>query len=226
MLTEIQKKLVNQILDGKIYDFSTFLFENKLTEEDNKEKIDNILYKYKTGFPIDKDGQQIFIMLKNVKESFDIIINFISLLKILEEKNFIFTNKIIYSSYIKFDINYYNVEEKILIKNMNSLFNEREIIEFYPTEELKELKKREYLTENEYFTKEEDKDRKAALKQAIISQRWTIGISLGIFIIGTIINLFIYTKDRDVSIKNNKDTTKVLLVNPQEKIPDTLQLKK
>lgn len=45
------------------------------------------------------------------------------------------------------------------------------------------------------------------------------------FLFGTVINLFIYTKDRDVNIKNYKDTTKVIIVEPQNKLSDTLQLK-
>lgn len=175
MLTEIQKEIVNQILNRKTVDFSSFLFENKLTDYKSKEEIDKVLFTFSTGYATDTLG------LLNFNESFDKIINYISILEMLEKYNLIFTYKILYNLDIKFYPNGRFNGDNILIDKLNYFFKGREIIEFIPLKELDEFVKRGYLTEEEYYKREEDKDRKAALMQAKISQRWTVGISLGIF---------------------------------------------
>jgi hypothetical protein len=185
MLTEIQKELVNQILSRKIIDFSSFLFEYKLTDLKSKEEIDSYLYNFQTGYETGK------INLVNFDESFNIIIIFYSLLEILEQNKLIYTYKILYKSDLKFGSDEFLGGSTDLIIRLNSFFIKREMVGFLPLKELGEFAERDYLTEDEFYKKEEDKDRKTALRQSTISQRWTIGISVGIFVIGTIINIFI-----------------------------------
>jgi hypothetical protein len=76
--------------------------------------------------------------------------------------------------------------------------------------------KRGYLTEEEYYHKEEDRDRKKAQRLTLFISLASIVLSLIISIVTTILNYRLYSTERSVTIKNPSaflDTTKVVIVN-------------
>jgi hypothetical protein len=209
MLSENQKKIVDQILEGKVYDFASFLFENKLTKYECKNELNVVFEYFKTGY---NNGEKARIFLNNEQNFYRMIIDLLSLFELLEKENYIIFTRQVYNDPICFDISLCLPQHKESIKILNKIFKNQDIFEFLPTSRLEEYQKRNYLNEKE-------NDRTKTLNRALISM-W---ISVIIFLVSTIINISIYTKDRDVNVKNYRDTTKVLIVNPQEKLSDTLQ---
>jgi|WetSurMetagenome_2_1015567.scaffolds.fasta_scaffold91939_1 hypothetical protein len=249
MFTDNQKKIVQQILEGKVNDLFSFIFENKLDKREKTEGYREDEYKkyeklnnarrreFKEGM-----GKMNIIDFEN---SFKLLIDYFYVIRKSKKNELLsFGQRKEFSGKDIFDVSDGSRKYEKQIDNLNTVFNNYEDCEFYPNPELNYFVDRGYLTEeefykneedkdrkvalkeDEFYKKEEDKDRKASLRQSTISQRWTIGISVGIFVIGTIINIFIYTKDRDVNIKNYKDTTKVIVVEPQKIVNDSLQINK
>jgi hypothetical protein len=229
MFTDNQQKIVQQILNGKVNDLFSFIWENKLVsfekiegyKEDEHRKYERLINELRGGSEGGM-GEISKINIIDFENSFKLLIDYFYVIR-KSKKNELLSfgqSREFLGKHI-FDVSDESRKYKKQIDNINTVFNNYEDFEFYPNPELNYFVNRGYLAEDEFYKKEEDKDRKAALKRANIS----LWASIIIFAIATIINVCLYTKDRDVNIKNYKDTTKVIIVEPQKTLSDTLQIK-
>jgi hypothetical protein len=212
MLTPNQKKIVNQILEDKINDFASFLYENKLNNYKDKNELEEIFYHYQTGYPITIEKKKELINLKDLEKSIETIKNYLFILNKLEKIGAISYNvKDYYKDTIKFGSLDDNSNNSFSINELNTIFSEIRKFKFYKTPELQNFVDRGCLTEEEKELIEKRKERKSSLKW----KKWGVIITVFCFIISVLLSF----KDDLGCNKNNISN------NPQEKLSDTLQLK-
>ncbi|MDD5362274.1 MAG: hypothetical protein PHN88_09090 [Ignavibacteria bacterium] len=201
-LSEKQKKYVNQLLLGEITDIFSFIGKNiELEEAKEKSDYDSLVYRIKTGW-----GKPFLI--KDVEDVYNSLLNFLVLIEMLEKKGLVFIRNL----NDKYDISFQTISivhaDKILL--INSLIKDYEYRLIFPTPELFDFARRGFISQDEYFSIEENKDRKKAQKLTLI-----IAIASIIFgCITTSFQYFTYSKEREVIISKNKDTSKIIITEP------------
>jgi hypothetical protein len=229
MFTDNQQKIVQQILEKKVNDLFSFIWENKLYtleetkdyREDEHKKYERLINELRSGSEGGM-GKKSKINIIDFENSFKLLIDYFYVIRKSRKNELLsFGQSREFLGKDIFDVSDESRKYEKQIDNLNIIFYNYEDCKFYPNPELNYFVDRGYLTEDEFYKKEEDKDRKATLKKASIS----LWASIIIFAIATIINFCLYTKDREVYIKNNKDTIKVIIAEPQKTLSDTLQTK-
>ncbi len=195
-----QLALINEIKDGEIYDLTSFIKKNMGV---SNYEID--LNDYYQIFTITRWNK---LFIEKVEEAYYYSFNLFSLLEFLKNQKLIYFIETEDKYEIGFDSNIINDKTKIQLNLLNKLFNRKNLI-FYPSEELNSFIERNYNTLAESKIYEEDKDRKKSLKWTKIIAITSIILSLST----GIINFITYKTDRVVTIQNQKDTVKVLLLD-------------
>jgi hypothetical protein len=213
-LTNFQKTVVNSILVGQCSNIESFLNEyGELTQE--KAKGNSFL-----GDHISFDKDSIIYVPKNRDLTLTRIKEFVSLWDRLQVIGLIYTVSLNYERRRLFPLFMDTVSPD---STMLSIIHEQINKDIVPLPELKDFVARGFLTTEEYFLQEENRDRKNA-------QRWTKIIAL-ISILATLFSAlfqyFTYRTDRNVVIKNDhafSDTTKVIIIDTKPLPKDTLHV--
>lgn len=197
--SEFQKELIKRISNYQIPDLKTFIIEYFPIHDIHKEDLSSHNF----------SGRQFnVIILSDFEGAHNMLCEFLFLLKFLNNNNLIYCN-----NESQYDIHFIDNDNSHLntIQKINTLFSENHIHIYYPTPFLIDFINRDYLTEDDYYRKEEDKDRKKA--QSLT--RLIALISIVLSFASAMLNFLIFSNDRDVNIKNInafKDTTKILII--------------
>lgn len=210
-LTSFQKNLVGSILAGKCNDIQSFLHSHcDLAETTNNTR--NFYYEanfYPRGIKVYVPNDDA-VALARLKE-------FVSLWDKLDRSGLIYSSSIPPGNWSLPPILTASSELNTSMLSIIKDFNKKEIVAF---PELSDFVARGHFTSEEYFLREENRDRKRA-------QRLTLLIAV-VSILATLAGAFLqymtYTTDRTVYIKNARafsDTTKVIILNQPVNILDT-----
>jgi hypothetical protein len=195
-----QLSLIEEIKVGNIYDLTSYI----------KRNFDIISHNLN-----ENDYEQLFVLsnfdkikIKNVKEAYYYCFNLFSLIEFLKNSKLIYYLETRDQLNITFEADYEDEKTKLYITLINKLFKRNNIL-FYPSEEINSFIDRNYETIEEKKVFVEDNDRKEALK-------WTkviAIISICLSIITTVYNIFMYNNFRNVTLQNQKDTIKVIIID-------------
>ena len=209
-LSDFQKTLVDEISAGKCSDIDSFLLDYcDLTEGINPGNF----YYDDTSFPhgckiyVPKDDSLALLRLKQ----------FVSLWDKLERMGLIYSSSIPPQRWTLLPVYTSTLEPNRSILSIAKDFKKKEIITF---PEISEFASRGYLTSEEYFLREENRDRKRAQRLTLI----IAFVSIAATLFGVIMQYITYTTDRTVYVKNAgafSDTTKVLFLNSREDLTDS-----
>lgn len=146
---------------------------------------------------------------KKVQECYYKVIDYLILIQILKKIDLIYLRKLESTEFHIRGIKYNFVREDLdseeyrtkglLLEQIRALINGDKDDSIYPTEELTHFKKKRFKT---------DKERNS------IWQRWfPIVIAIITIILSTLANYYIYTNQRKVTIENQKDIFKVIILD-------------
>lgn len=223
--TTFQKEVIDKIIERKISDIYSFLEVMKLCT------IRNYGWAQHKGVITPENVNEcnyVYELNETTLEELKIQISeFISICNFLERESYIYAFPIktrIFKPIVKFqsETEIDNVEA-FHFYAINQLIFSRSLYEFFPSPELGEFKKRNYLTYSQNELLKESEGRKKA-------QFWTkiVAVSSIFFGLITILLQIIFSGiERDVNIKNDnafKDSLKIHIIE-QVKKPDSTQLK-
>ena len=212
-LTDFQKSLVSSILAGKSNDVTSFLHGYcDLSEAINPGNSYFEHNDYTRGIKVYVPKQDS-LALSRLKE-------FVSLWDKLERTGLIYSSSIPPGKWPLLPIFTASLELNTSMLSIMKDFNRKEIIAF---PELSDFVARGYLTSEEYFLREENRDRKRA--QSLTLAIAILSIMATLF--GAILQYVTYTTDRTVHITNSRafsDTTKVMILNQPSSTVDSTRI--
>jgi hypothetical protein len=215
-LSDFDKEIIQAILNKKCITVDSFLLQYGDLEKKSNNNVHHMgnYYEFQPGTIIYVPRDPLSALAK--------LRQFLSLWDKLEKLGLIYTTSTPPKGLRLFPVFTADLQPNQDFLSSIHKFHEKEIVAFY---ELQEFISRGYLTEDEYYRREENSDRKKA-------QYLTIAIaviSILATIITTIFQYYTYTNEHYVYIKNAQafqDTAKVRIVNTQSIVHDTVFVKK
>jgi len=213
-LSNFQKTVISSILDGKCTEIESFLNKyGELTQEVSQGNyfVANTPFNNGSIVYVPKDRNLTFTRLKE----------FVSLWDRLQVMGLIYTVSLDLKGKPLFPLFERNLSPDTA---MLSIIHERLLKEIVTLPELTDFTARGFLTTEEYFLQEENRDRKKAQRLTLI----IAVVSIAATFISALFQYFTYTTDRNVVIKNAhafSDTTKVIIIDTKPLIKDTLHIK-
>ena len=202
-LTDFQKTIVAAILSGKCTNVESFLQDQcDLTPAMNTTgSYYRVMYKFEQNSRvyIPKDPA---VALSRLKE-------YVSLWDKLQKSGLIYSSSLDPKGQNLFPIFGPNMKPDDKILSILKDYHENEIV---PFPDLNDFVARGYLTTEEFFLQEENRDRKRAQKLTL----YIALISIAATLLSSLFQYLTYTTDRTVLIKNPRafaDTTKIIILN-------------
>lgn len=213
-LTELQKNITKDILEGKIKDVKSF-FLNYCSYDIDKNKHGNFGH----GFAekLFKPNINIYFP-KDQSDTENLLKEFVALFQLLSRNGLIFTisnpekGKEILPIFRKHDGDPPIKPNERVLTLIKELYWEEIIV----SDDLKKFVSRDFKTENEYFRKQEIISREKAQKLTRNVAYASISASVLVTLIVVLFNYLTYSNERVVTIKNSEifsDTIKVELIN-------------
>jgi hypothetical protein len=219
ILTGFQKKVVQDIIDGKVKDLESLISLNaKLSSAINDTNTTFTLYDRHTIIP-----QQKVSRVADDNEALSQVRQFVALWNQLEKANLLITITVEYHAPMPICRQDGTPHYKII--QIMALYNKRELI---PFPELSDFIKNDFQTAEELKSYDEARDRKESLRLTRKVAYITIGISIVLSLLSVLFNYMTYTTARSVTITNAhafSDTTKVLMIEPSTSTTSTESVK-
>jgi len=212
-LSDFQKTVVNSILSGKCTEIVSFLNEyGELTQEISQGNYSIASHSFSNGSTVyvPKDRELTFTRLKE----------YVSLWDRLQVMGLIYTVSLDLKGKSLFPLFRSATSPDTA---MLSIIYEHLKKEIFTLPELSAFAARGFLTTEEYFLQEENRDRKKAQRLTLI----IAVISIAATFLSALFQYFTYTTDRNVVIKNANafsDTTKVIIIDTKPLLKDTLHI--
>ena len=222
--TELQKKIIASISEGKIKDINSFINVFCILEKRTIKPIGRHRDPYKDELVQSGVDKDVYVP-KDLSKNIDLIKEYLLIIKVLEKSGLIFINKKevwkkdIKSIYIESPKNKELVPD-LSICNLISKYFDQEIAY---TPELQNFVNRNFLTLEEQAHEEEKRHRVKAQRLTLIVAIFSILGTMGT----TLFQYFTYTNERVVHIKNKNafsDTIAVKIIEGSEKITNSTEI--
>ena len=154
-LTEFQKKIIRRILDGKVFDILSFMVEYfDIPNVNSRADFETIIYNIRTKAIQEK------IKVKNIDTAGKYVVEFFILISFLEKNNLVFVKHSENFILFHFVTDYVDAKSKDDIRELNSLLYKYPRDEFYPSPELEDFVKNNYILKDDVYRNALLKDNK------------------------------------------------------------------
>lgn len=154
-LTEFQKKIIRRILDGKVFDILSFMVEYfDIPNVNSRADFETIIYNIRTKAIQEK------IKVKNIDTAGKYVVEFFILISFLEKNNLVFVKHSENFILFHFVADYVDAKSKDDVRELNSLLYKYPRDEFYPSPELEDFVKNNYILKDDVYRNALLKDNK------------------------------------------------------------------